>query len=62
MGIVMDTGWTIQAEGEGLALVEDITIRCSRLLMGVVRGTCEDGWGPIHEKMVGRLRREMQGK
>lgn len=62
MGIVMDTVWTIQSEGDGLVLVEDITIRCSRLLIGVVKGTCEDGWGPIHEKMVGRLKRELEGE
>jgi hypothetical protein len=62
MGIVMDTVWTIQSEGEGLMLVEDITIRCSRLLMGVVKATCEAGWEGIHGKMVGRLRRETEGR
>lgn len=57
MGVNMDTVWVIEeVEGEGLVLVEDIRFTCSRFLAGIVRGTCESGWGKIHEKMVGRLR------
>ncbi|KAK3300815.1 uncharacterized protein B0H64DRAFT_334386 [Chaetomium fimeti] len=41
--------------GPGLELVEDVTIRCSRLLVGIVKGQCETDWEGIHGKMVARL-------
>jgi hypothetical protein len=56
LSIVMDTVWEIKdAEGGGLELVEKITIKCSRLLLGLVTSQCENGWAKIHEKMLGRL-------
>ncbi|KAK4240789.1 hypothetical protein C8A03DRAFT_41705 [Achaetomium macrosporum] len=42
----------------GLELVEDMTITCSTLLVGLVKGQCEEGWAKIHAKMIARL----QGK
>ncbi|EAQ92854.1 hypothetical protein CHGG_01089 [Chaetomium globosum CBS 148.51] len=41
--------------GPGLELVEEITISCSRLLMGIVKSQCENDWKQIHGKMVARL-------
>jgi hypothetical protein len=38
-----------------LELVEEVTIRCSRLLVGIVKGQCEADWKQIHGKMVARL-------
>ncbi|KAL2019829.1 hypothetical protein VTK56DRAFT_9180 [Thermocarpiscus australiensis] len=71
LSIVMDTFWEVrpvgdgEGEGEagelGLELVEDMTIQCSRFLVGLVKGQCENGWGKIHEKMIGRLEREVKG-
>ncbi|KFA80273.1 hypothetical protein S40288_04551 [Stachybotrys chartarum IBT 40288] len=58
LNTVMETVWEIRDTGNGGAeLVEDVVIKCSRLLVGVVRSTCESGWKGIHEKMVGRLQR-----
>lgn len=65
LSIVMDTVWTIRekegAEGAQLELVEDITIRCSRLLVGLVKSQCESGWAKIHAKMLARLTDEGKG-
>jgi hypothetical protein len=57
LAIVMDTIWEIKQveDGEGLELVEDVTINCSRLLVGLVKSQCENGWAKIHAKMIGRL-------
>ncbi|KAH6854196.1 hypothetical protein B0I37DRAFT_441233 [Chaetomium sp. MPI-CAGE-AT-0009] len=44
--------------GPGLELVEDVTIQCSRLLVGIVKGQCANDWEGIHAKMVGRLDEE----
>ncbi|KAK4105905.1 hypothetical protein N658DRAFT_417058 [Parathielavia hyrcaniae] len=65
LSIVMDTFWEVRevdgdGDGEGLELVEDMTISCSRLLMGLVRGQCENGWGKIHAKMIARLEAELK--
>jgi hypothetical protein len=64
LSVVMETCWEVR-EGEGgagLELVEDVTIRCSRLLVGLVKGQCEEGWGKIHGKMIGRLEGEVKGE
>lgn len=59
LSIVMDTIWSIREVDEGgekgLELVQDVTIQCSRLLIGFVKGQCENGWEGIHAKMIGRL-------
>ncbi|KAK0655686.1 hypothetical protein B0T16DRAFT_451328 [Cercophora newfieldiana] len=50
MSISMDTMWEVKESEEGqgrLELVEHIEIRCSRLLMGLVKGECEMGWAKI---------------
>ncbi|KAK0624701.1 hypothetical protein B0T17DRAFT_250452, partial [Bombardia bombarda] len=62
MAIVMDTVWEVKEGKEGLEMVEDVEIRCSRLLMGVVKGQCEGNWRAIHGKMVGRLEAEAATK
>ncbi|KAK4180770.1 hypothetical protein QBC36DRAFT_228887 [Triangularia setosa] len=60
MGIVMDTIWQVR-EKEGVCeLVEDLEIRCNRLLVGVVKGQCEEGWGKIHGKMIKKLEEDIQ--
>ena len=68
--MVMETFWRVkevtgagveEAGGEGgeagpgLELVEEVTIRCSRLLVGIVKSQCEADWKSIHGKMVARL-------
>ena len=61
MSVVMDTIWTIRAgEAEGsVELVEDVSINCSKLLVGTVKGLCESGWSKIHAKMIERLDTEV---
>jgi hypothetical protein len=66
LSVVMDTFWEVgevdgDGDGEkGLELVEDVTIQCSRLLIGIVRGQCENGWEKIHAKMIARLEGELK--
>ncbi|KAL9949046.1 hypothetical protein D7B24_005923 [Verticillium nonalfalfae] len=55
MGIVLETVWTIEGEGEGPEMREFVTIKCSRLLVGTVNGQCEGNWKVIHAKMVAGL-------
>lgn len=58
LGVMMETVWEVR-ESEGQAeMVEDVIIKCSRLLMGTVKGTCEAGWKGIHEKMMAKLKED----
>ncbi len=58
LSVVLDTIWTIKGEDGDLEMVEDANISCSRLLVGVVKSQCENGWAKIHAKMIGRLKDE----
>ena len=60
MGVVLETFWRVRDAEEGMVLVEDVTVRCSRLLVGIVRGQCEGNWRGIHGKVVARLERELK--
>ena len=40
---------------EGFEIVEDVVIKSSRFLVGVVKNACETGWKGIHAKMVKNL-------
>jgi len=69
LGLVQQTKWTIvrNAEvGKGKekaaeedksewSLVEEVEIKASRLLVGTVKGKCEENWRRIHGKFVGHL-------
>ncbi len=69
LGVEMTTRWRV-IEGNvndrdpvdedggaeaGLKLIEEVEIRCSRLLMGTVRSQCEANWKAIHAGLVQRL-------
>lgn len=43
LNVVMDTAWEIRETDGGLELVEDSTIKCSRLLVGIVKSLNEGG-------------------
>lgn len=59
LSVLLETVWEIrETEDGGYELLEDIIFTCSRLLAGVIKKTCEDGWQGIHEKMMSRLREE----
>ena len=56
MSTTLETVWTIrETEDGGFEMVEDVVIKCSRLLVGVVRNACETGWKGIHAKMVKKM-------
>ena len=38
------------------SLVEDVEIKASRLLVGTVKGKCEENWRGIHGRFVGHLK------
>lgn len=59
LSIVLDTVWEIRGEDGQLEMVEDASICCSRLLVGVVKSQCENGWEKIHSKMIARLTDEV---
>ncbi|KAF4981071.1 hypothetical protein FZEAL_3047 [Fusarium zealandicum] len=61
MGMLMETVWHIQqAEDGSCEMVEDIVISCSRLMIGVVKSSCETGWKGVHSKMLERLKGSSQ--
>lgn len=45
LSISMETVWEVRDadDGDGLELVEDAQIKCSRLLVGIVKSQCESG-------------------
>ncbi|KAF7555370.1 hypothetical protein G7Z17_g2191 [Cylindrodendrum hubeiense] len=56
MSVVMETVWQItEAEDGSYELVEDIVIKCSRLLLGYIKNTCESGWHSVHGKIIEKL-------
>ncbi|KAM0332392.1 hypothetical protein ACHAQA_002671 [Verticillium albo-atrum] len=55
MGIVLETVWSITEEGDGHQMREEVTIKCSRFLVGVIKGQCEGNWKVIHAKMIAGL-------
>lgn len=62
LSVVMETFWQIKEVegGGGLELAEEITIKCSRLLVGLVKKECESGWAEIHGKFIARLEGELK--
>jgi hypothetical protein len=38
-----------------LVLVEDVEIRCSRLLVGTAKGKCEENWKGVHKRWLENL-------
>ena len=67
LNVVMETEWIVRRKSSGeedgeesqeWELVEDVMIKCSRFLVGVVKSTCESGWEGIHAKMMDRLKEE----
>lgn len=55
LGLVQQSHWRLTEEGEGLVLIEDVHLACSRLLMGTVRGKCEENWVKIHGNFRAKL-------
>jgi hypothetical protein len=72
LGLVQRTTWRClkrdglaeqDRRGEGeWSLVEDVEIRANRLLVGTVKGKCEENWRGSHGKFCEHLRREAEGE
>lgn len=58
LGVMMETVWEVREKDGEWQMLEDVVIKCSRLLMGTVKGTCEAGWKGIHEKMLTKLKED----
>ncbi|KAF2274919.1 uncharacterized protein EI97DRAFT_421628 [Westerdykella ornata] len=50
-----DGGPGFREELDGWSLVEDVEIRGSRLLVGTVKGKCEENWKGIHARYVSQV-------
>ena len=58
LNVVMETVWEIrEADGGGHELIEDVVIKCPRLLAGVVKNMCEGSWKSIHQKMMEHIQK-----
>lgn len=55
LNVVLETVWSVRETEGGCELVEDVVIKCSRFLVGFVKGPCEANWKGIHAKMVDKL-------
>jgi hypothetical protein len=62
LGLVQRTTWRClrAEEGEGWALVEDVQITANRMLVGTVRGKCEENWKGAHGKFIQFLEGEKE--
>ncbi|PFH60781.1 hypothetical protein XA68_10346 [Ophiocordyceps unilateralis] len=59
LNVVLETVWEVrETKDGGTALVSDLVIHCSKLIMGVAKGICEDGPKRIHVKLMKKLRGE----
>lgn len=70
LGLVQRTTWrllkteTLAKEDVGVmegergewSLVEDVEISANRILVGTVRGKCEENWRGIHGRYIGHLK------
>ncbi|KAJ4023533.1 hypothetical protein NW752_003998 [Fusarium irregulare] len=56
VGLVLETVWDIEEAADGgLKIIENVTISCSRLMLGMIKSSCEAGWKGVHGKMLERL-------
>jgi hypothetical protein len=62
MGLLQTSTWTVVpaletdgTEENTLVLIEDVLISCSRLLVGTVKGKCEQNWPGVHARFVAHL-------
>ena len=59
LNTVMETIWHVRDTETGASeLVEDVVIKCSRLLVSFVKGQCDGDWKAIHDKMMAKLKEE----
>ncbi|KAI1461737.1 hypothetical protein F4805DRAFT_453616 [Annulohypoxylon moriforme] len=58
LAVVMETRWTVkerEGEEEGLELVEDVEISCSKLLLAIVKAQVDNNWRGIHSNFIKKL-------
>jgi hypothetical protein len=73
LGLVQTTTWKVVTTAslgseEGVngdqqgewSLVEDVEIKANKLLVGTVKGKCEENWRGIHTKFAGHLQGDAQ--
>lgn len=59
----MDTYLTLQQrEGGELVILEDIEIKCSRLILSAVKRECEGNWKNIHKKFIDIVAKKQEEK
>lgn len=58
LGVVQVSSWRVVEEKEVLVLLEDVEVRCTRLLMGTLKAKLEGNWRGIHEKIKNKMLEE----
>lgn len=62
LGLVMDTHLIVEERPGGqLVITEDVEIKCSRLMMPVVKGQCEANWKDIHKRFIEMVKKKQEG-
>ncbi|CAN8097213.1 unnamed protein product [Discula destructiva] len=54
LGVTQERRWVAES-GDGLKIVENVTIFCSRLLYGTVKGQQDQDWHSVHTKYVKKM-------
>ncbi|KAG6016950.1 hypothetical protein E4U54_000031 [Claviceps lovelessii] len=60
LNCILENTWTVQekSDGSGHELKQDTVIKCSRLLVGIIRSTCESSWRDLHGNILERIQQE----
>ncbi|PHH62002.1 hypothetical protein CDD80_1395 [Ophiocordyceps camponoti-rufipedis] len=59
LNTMVETAWEVlETEDGGVRLVSYLVVQCPRLVLGIVKGLCEEVPKCIHMKLVGKLREE----
>ena len=65
LNVVLETFWRVKEvraeDGDEsgttrLEVVEEVTVKCSRLLIGTVKNACDGNWEKIHHSMIAGIK------
>lgn len=55
LGLEQESNWSVEEKG-GLYLVEDIIIKCNKMLIGTVKSKCQESWDTnVKNAFMGKL-------
>lgn len=55
LGVTEERRWVAESGGDGVRIVEYVTIFCSRLIYGTIKGQQDQNWKEVHTKYVEKM-------